>query len=95
MLQQSACHAGIRDLSKFHPVNMQFSTLDSIIIGANKIIVFVMNFYLHKIMVLVLKYSFLITVTSSVTVSCALEVRGSRKITGLFLILYFARYQSK
>jgi len=74
---------------------MQFSTLGFIIIGANKIIIFVMNFYVYKIMVLVLKYSFLITVTSSVIASCALEVRGSRKIKGLFVILYFARHRSK
>jgi hypothetical protein len=95
MLQQSACYAGIRDLNKFHPVNMQFSTLGSIIFGANKIIFFVINFYVYKIIVLVLKYPFLITVTASVTASCALEVRGSRKIRGLFVILYFARHRSK
>jgi hypothetical protein len=55
-----------------------------------------MNFYVYKIMMLVLKYSFfLITVTSSVTASCVLEVRGSRKIRGLFVILYFLRHRFK
>lgn len=47
-------------------------------------------------MLLVWKYSFLlIIVTSSVAASCALEVCGSRKIRGLFVILHFSRHRFK
>lgn len=55
-----------------------------------------MNLYVYIVKVLVLEYSsFIFTVTSSVAASCALEVRGSRKIRGLFVILYFSRHRFK
>jgi len=75
---------------------MKFTTFGSIVFDVNKIIVFLMNFYVYIVTVLVLEYaSFLIIVTSSVTASCALEVRGSRKISGLFVILHFSHHRFK